>query len=142
MQGLMSAVPIKMSERKRGVKQGAVLFLSGIMLVPLLGILTVASHAPPFAVGIMALITYLGGVLRMLYALLFESGNVQAADESIIPTFVSKITSGKKTKELLPASAAADLNYNPPIVNWRDTNDLEVPPSVTDETTKLLYREK
>lgn len=141
-QGLMKSAPVKMSERKRGIKQGALLTLSSFILVPLISIVTIAVHAEPFLVAIIAILTFWGGILRMLYALLFESSTVEAADESVIPAFIGKLSSGRKKRELPPADITSSPNYAPPAVNWRDTNDLAVPPGVTDETTKLLYRDK
>lgn len=139
-QGLMRTTPVKMSERKRGVKQGAVLFFSGMMIVPLLMIIAVVTHAGPVVPMIAAILTFLGGFLRMIYALLFESGNVEAVDESIIPAFVGKMKSSERKE--LPADITASPNYDPPIVNWRDTNDLMAPPSITDQTTRSLYKDK
>jgi hypothetical protein len=141
-QALQKTQTPKMSERKRGLKQGATLFLSGIVIVPILIIIfTEIIHLGPALPVITAIIAFLGGFLRMIYALFFESKNVEAKDESILPEFIRKnLPSDKQARPLPPAGNIPNANYVPP-VNWRDTNDLSAPPpSVTDETTKLFKR--
>ena len=63
------------------------LFLSGALIVPLLGIIVVGIlNFEGYIVGIAALLTFLGGILRMLYALLFESSN--PGDETLEDTII------------------------------------------------------
>lgn len=128
--------------RKRGVKQGAVLLLLGAIIVPLIGIIAVASHSEPWFMILIAVLTFWGGILRMLYAALFESKTAPAENESIIPAFLGKRLSSKKAKELPPAQSIPVSTYVPPKTpDWRNTtNDLVAPPSVTDETTKFLTK--
>src|SRR4029079_11620336 len=68
--------PKEMSAKKKGVRQGAMLFLLGAILVPILGIIASYSNNafPEILTGIAALICFLGGPLRMLFAGLFEEG--------------------------------------------------------------------
>ena len=142
-QELIKSPPVKMSERRRGIKQGAALLLSGIILVPLVGIITAALNAPPFAVALTALATFIGGIVRMIYALLFEAGDVEAVHESLIPAFISeKMSSGNKKNKLPPADITDKPDYESPATLNRNTNELIYPPSVTDETTRLLKRGK
>src|SRR5437588_6768377 len=69
----------KVSPRKRGVKQGALIFLLGILLVPVLAVFT---NFAPGRLGIMfefflilsAILCFVGGPLRMLFAAIFEEG--------------------------------------------------------------------
>src|ERR1700686_3170074 len=69
----------RISPRRRGVKQGALLMLIGAVLVPLLGVF---SSFAPFSIGkafeffaaTAAILCFLGGPLRMLFAALFEEG--------------------------------------------------------------------
>ena len=67
------------SPRRRGVKQGAILMLIGAILVPIFGVMS--GFAPgrlenvfAFFAAISALICFLGGPLRMLFAAIFEEG--------------------------------------------------------------------
>src|SRR6266576_4733532 len=65
------------SPRRRGVKQGALLMLIGAILVPIFGVMS--GFAPgrlenvfAFFAALSAIICFLGGPLRMLYAAIFE----------------------------------------------------------------------
>ncbi len=134
-----------MSPKKRGIKQGALLFLSGVLIVPLLGIIIVGiMNFEGYIVGIAALLTFLGGVLRMLYALLFESNN--PGDETLEDTLIEtrqKLFSKKSTVNALPPQQSIPVaNYVPPAAgHWRDTNELQ-PKSITENTTKLLEHDE
>jgi hypothetical protein len=66
----------EISPRKRGVRQGGILMLSGILLVPILGVLShyADSNFLELLVAIAALLCFVGGPLRMIYAALFEEG--------------------------------------------------------------------
>src|SRR5205814_7695063 len=68
--------PIPISPRRKGVKQGAVLLLSGAVIVPILGVLASFSNAafPQILAALAAIICFVGGPFRMLYAALFEEG--------------------------------------------------------------------
>src|SRR5215470_13590943 len=68
--------PVVMSPRRKGVKQGAVLLLSGAVIVPILGTLASFSQAtfPQILTALAAIICFIGGPFRMLYAALFEEG--------------------------------------------------------------------
>src|SRR6267143_5843726 len=65
------------SPRRKGVKQGALLMLIGAILVPILGLMS--GFAPgrlenvfAFFAALSAIICFVGGPLRMLYAAIFE----------------------------------------------------------------------
>ena len=143
---LQKTEPNGQSVRRRGIKQGAALTLSSFILVPVVTMFSIALHAQPFLTVLIAILTFWGGILRMLFALLFESNTAQAEDESLLPAFIrdqirnQNISSGKRKKSRLPIETTENLNYMPPATNWRDTNDLIAPPSVTEETTKLLQK--
>ena len=72
--------PVQISPRKRGVKQGGLLLLSGILLVPILGMFASFSSSsfPQMMAILAALICFIGGPLRMLYAAVFEEGAPRA----------------------------------------------------------------
>lgn len=133
------------SPKKRGIKQGALLFLSGALIVPLLGIIVVGIlNFEGYIVGIAALLTFLGGILRMLYAILFESSH--PGDETLEDTIIEtkqKLFSKKSNANALPPQQSIPVsNYVPPTAgNWRDTNDLQ-PSSITENTTKLLENDE
>ncbi len=67
------------SPRRKGVKQGVLLMLIGAVLVPLLGLFSsfapfMISRAFEFFAATAAIICFIGGPLRMLFAAIFEEG--------------------------------------------------------------------
>src|SRR5215210_5712553 len=55
------------SPRRRGYKQGALMLLIGMIVTPLLGVLTDIGF-PEVLVAITAIICFWGGIIRMIYA--------------------------------------------------------------------------
>lgn len=129
------------SPRKEGLRRGGKLTMLGLIIVPLLIIITELFDFHPAFVISVAILTFWGGILRMVYARLFESAYPNEIDvEQKTLSFVKKIT-GKKTSALPPQSISVS-SYAPPTANnWRDTNDLPQS-SVIDNTTKLLEKDK
>lgn len=132
------------SPRRRGVMQGTFIFLLSFLIVPLVAIICMALTIGPEPVAITAILLTVGGLLRIAYALMFESGvsggnnleqNVMAAPQNL---FAGK----KEAGELPPAQSIPTSAYAPPGTGrWRETNELETPGSVTDSTTKLLHQD-
>src|SRR6266576_1214234 len=67
------------SPRRKGVKQGVLIMLIGVLLVPIFGVM--AGFAPGrlqdffgFWAALTAIICFVGGPLRMLFAAIFEEG--------------------------------------------------------------------
>ena len=133
--------PVVMSPRRKGVKQGGMLLLSGAVLVPILGVFASFSSAafPQILAALAAIICFIGGPLRMLYAALFEEGAPRRV-----------LTYGP------PPMAPQQPQFGPPRQNvalppppartpaaWRrpNTAELATPPSVTENTTRLLDKE-
>ncbi|HSK71915.1 MAG TPA: zinc ribbon domain-containing protein [Pyrinomonadaceae bacterium] len=145
-QYLASNKPKGMLPRKKGLKQGAMLFFSGILLVPLLAIIVVGIlEFEGYLVGIVALLTFLGGILRMIFALLFESSDPseKTLEENVYESAQTLLNKKQEAKGLPPQQSIPTSAYVPPTAgNWRDTNDLQNPSSVTEETTRLLELEK
>lgn len=134
------------SPRRRGVKQGAFIVLLTLLIVPLVAMLSMAIRIGPGIAGFTAVLLTVGGLLRIVYALMFESGipGGKTLEEKVLggtPILASKENAG----ELPPAQSIPVNIYAPPpgAGHWRDTNDLEqTPGSVTDGTTKLLEKEE
>jgi len=130
------------SPRRRGVKQGALIILLGVLLVPILGVFS--GYAPgrlsnvfEFFTAISALLCFLGGPLRMLFAAIFEEG---APSTHFTPPMSYKIPNAMPPASVsaLPPAPAAN-----PVSQWRrpDTGEMQPRASVTDSTTQLLDRE-
>lgn len=126
---------------RRGVKQGLVLWMIGAFVLPLLA----TTDAPKSVMGAAAVVFFVGGFLRMLYALLFHEAQQRASSQpshtqdsmSAPAALTAKFQKSKRniTPPVLPAA---------PVVNrldttrHRTTGQLVQPPSVTEHTTRLL----
>ncbi len=136
----------KDSPRKRGIKQGAMIMLVGMLLiVPLLAMMHIITDTEPFVMAIAAIISFWGGVLRIIYAYLFESKfpTGKTLEENIIASTQNFIGHRQHQQALPPQQSFPVTNYAPPPAgSWHTTNDLVQPPSVTDQTTKFLEKEK
>ena len=129
------------SPRRRGVKQGALLMLIGLLLVPMLGVMS--AFAPgrlenvfAFFAALSAIVCFIGGPLRMLFAAIFEEGG---KSQQFYPT-------SSYMPPAVPPPRARVSALPPPAVNtepWKarpQTAEILQPPSVTDHTTKLLEK--
>ena len=133
--------PVPISARRKGVKQGALLLLSGIVLVPLIGVM--ASFGNSTFLEIMtafaAIICFIGGPLRMLYAAVFEEGAPSPVRMYGAPPVANPQFGPPIQHHALPPP--------PPVrtaAGWRsrpNTAELVSPPSVTENTTRLLEKE-
>jgi len=133
--------PVPVSPRKRGVKQGGLLLLSGAVIVPILGVFGSYSHSGflEILMALASIICFLGGPLRMLFAAVFEEG------------------APKPVRMYGPAPMPAPQQFGPhvqspalpppparPQPRWRPrptTAELVNPPSVTENTPRLLEKE-
>lgn len=133
----------KDSQRKRGIKQGAMIMLIGCLLVvPIISIMFPFLRFPPFVIPIAAVASFMGGLLRIIYAYMFESAEDSANtfEQNIIAS-AQKLKGKKSNQNALPPQQSIPVtDYVPAAGSWRETNDL-VQPSVTEGTTKLLQKE-
>lgn len=128
---------------RRGVKQGAFLFLLSFLVVPLIAMISIALNAEPYAVFASAIILGVGGILRAFYALMFEPKELPY--HLIEGVSDSHSMNAASLRSALPGSSSVPAAaYAPPTTGkWLDTNDLNrEPDSVTDTTTKLLVRDQ
>lgn len=130
--------PREMSARRKGVRQGAALFLAGTVMVPLLGVINSFTHGPTLLdilVPLAAIIFFLGGLMRMLFAALFEEGapkHHQIVSTSYAPIPVSQAAHAPAS--LPPAQSNAATGWRP----RPNTAEIRQPSSVTENTTRLL----
>jgi hypothetical protein len=141
--------PGQMSPRSRGTRQGAMLMLSTLVVVPVVAILGVAMlDLPGELVAVAAIICAMGGFLRMMYALLFESNEVaelpapsqQYVPPASVPNYLGAGTTHAQ-------SALPPQQQGTPVPAYRtprrfDTGEIVPPPSVTDHTTRLLDKQQ
>lgn len=136
--------PAELSPRQKGVRQGAMLMLSTLLVVPLLAIFGVAMLGfPGEFVALGAVFCPMGGLLRILYALMLESNVKPSAappraayvPPPTIPDYLGGAALPPSQGAPIPAQARAARRYN--------TGELIEPPraSVTDHTTRLLEKQ-
>jgi hypothetical protein len=139
----------ELSPRQKGIRQGAMIMLLTLLVVPLFAIFGVALLGMPGELVALAAVGLpVGGFLRIIYALLYES-NVPALPEappqpSYIPppTIPNYLGTPPQQSHILPPRQAAPIPTpaRPPRYN---TGELVEPPraSVTDHTTRLLDKQ-
>ncbi|HUQ33945.1 MAG TPA: hypothetical protein VM095_17625 [Pyrinomonadaceae bacterium] len=135
-----------LSPRRRGVKHGVVMMLFGTVIVPVLGILNSyqdKTASLEILVAISAVIFFAGGLMRILYALLFESAASGAAHDAeaaqLSPVKPAELNAPSRAAALPPAQSIPVPDYTPRRMN---TAELVRPPSVTENTTRLLDEDK
>lgn len=131
-----------LSPRRAGVKQGVVMMLMGTVIVPVLGILNSYQDSTTFLeilVAISAVVFFAGGLMRILYALLFESSAPSVKLDASSPLTPAELGEARRVSALPPAQNIAAANFTPRRMN---TAELVRPPSVTENTTRLLDEEK
>lgn len=124
------------SARARGVRQGAALFLLGILIVPILGVLynIAGGGFLELMLPLSAIICFVGGLMRMLFAAVFEEGRPRIR---VMPPGYAPPLVGMPAQALPPASANAGAVWRPRTA----TAELARPPSVTENTTRLLDKD-
>lgn len=145
--GALPEFAVKMDEstesaRKKGLKKGGKLLIAGMILVPVLAVFAANDLLiNEVIVALAAIITFWGGVLRMLYAGIFEGSESSTLEEKAVRAS-QKMFSRNQERPALPAQQTNPASsYVPPQAgSWRETKDL-VQPSVTEETTKFLKKE-
>ena len=132
------------SARRKGVKQGVLLMLIGAVLVPIFGVMS--GFAPgrlenvfAFFAALSAIICFVGGPLRMLFAAIFEEG---AKPQYVAPSsyMPQVLPPPARVSALPPPAVNQPINTQP----WRErsqTSEIMQPPtSVPDHTTRLLEK--
>ena len=135
--------PVQISPRRKGVKQGGLLLLSGVLLVPILAMFASFSSSvfPQMLAILAAIVCFIGGPLRMFYAAVFEEG----APKPIRPygsPFPMHVPQQFVPHAPGPALPPPPVRQPP---SWRsrpNTAELANPPSVTENTTRLLDKEE
>lgn len=130
-----------LSPRSKGVRQGALLMLSTLIVVPVIAIMGVGVLDLSGAiVALAAVLCVIGGLLRMIYALMMEDPYPQIETNQMTPYAppgAPQFGGSGRNAALPPAS----IN---PASGWRPrpiTSELVHPPSVTENTTRLLDKD-
>ncbi len=101
------------SMRKNGLKLGGKMIMGGLILVPLLGILSEIFRLNPVFAGLAALICFWGGFLRMIYAAIFEGNETESLEQKVL-RFFKKHIKRQKTPAALPQESVnyANVSYS------------------------------
>jgi len=133
------------SPRLKGVRQGGLVILMGMFIVPFLIFMGEELNLVPEEVPMAAaLICFLGGFLRVVYAMLFEDGPLRR--KTLPATYANAqaatpwLSAGARRETALPPAESVPANaYVPPRA---DTSEIAPrPPSVTENTTRFLDKQ-
>jgi hypothetical protein len=132
-------VPKQLSPRRRGYRQGALMMLLSLIATPLMAILTEAG-LPELLIPLTAILFFWGGIIRIIYARVFEEAGVSPLPHVIPPVYLPP--TGPQAQFGAGASQTAlPAQRGMPASGWRqptNTAELVPPPSVTENTTRLL----
>lgn len=129
-----------LSPRSKGVRQGALMMLSTLFIVPVMAIILVGIlDGPGELVALAAVTCFVGGLLRMIYALMMEDAYPQV-NVNHMPTYApptpQQFDQPQRNVALPPASVNTTSSWRRPT-----TSELVRPPSVTENTTRLLDKD-
>lgn len=140
------AGPRKLSPRQRGIRQGAMMMLCTMLIVPLVAIIGVAMmNLPGEIAGIAAVTCFVGGLLRIIYAIMLEDSEAPASDSDQLAPYAPPQGAPLYMNPSAPRAAALPphqqgfgaADYRPP--RRPETGEVaQRPPSVTENTTRLL----
>lgn len=143
-------VPRQLSPRQKGIRQGAMMMLSTLVIVPIVIFLGVAMLGfDGVLIPLAGSLCIMGGLLRMLYAVFFESDfqpELPSAAPAYVPppsppNYLGTPTPQQHNNALPPPQAqpVTAPTFRPPRY---DTGELPPPASsVTDHTTRLLEKQ-
>jgi hypothetical protein len=118
------------------------MMLSTILIVPVIAIIStfILGH-PEILVSLTAMGLFLGGLFRILYALIMEDANPQMNFDQVAghaPSPLAQFNQPAHNAALPPAAANPGMSWRP----RPNTAEIYQPPSVTENTTRLLDKDK
>jgi hypothetical protein len=134
-----------MTPRRRGVRQGGLMMILGMIITPLLAILHEAIRLPEAFAILSAVLFFWGGFLRILYAAIFQEGELRRGKQGVQlpyvpPTIPNQIGAARSDAAGLPPGQGGMRapSFMPPRGN---TAEIVSPPSVAEHTTRLLDKQ-
>ncbi|HEY0729986.1 MAG TPA: hypothetical protein VGD38_18010 [Pyrinomonadaceae bacterium] len=126
-----------LSPRRKGIRRAAkLMFFSGVLFPIFLVISLAFDEGGPMVI---PFIVFFIALVMMLYARLFSDNTVPITNQTSLPNQAAQTSAlGSPARGSLPA--AGDMPM-PPIGRQVRTNELAQPPSVTENTTRLLDNE-
>lgn len=123
---------------RKGVGQGLAIFLFGLVLITVLAILRDIIFVPQVLIKIAALVFCLGGIIRMCYPYIFNTGASPKTTGQPLPleaAATQKLSDNSAVRNALP-----EAEIYPPMIELKsfDTARVAQPISITEYTTKSL----
>lgn len=135
----------KISPRRKGVQQGVALIFLAAVLAPLFAALNEFTGFPELFAVMVAIIGFIGGPLRIIYATILEEGAPKKVymtphQQPVMPAFQPP----QRDSGDMSMGRALPPQQSVPPPQWRrpDTSELMNRPSVTENTTKLLDKQE
>jgi hypothetical protein len=132
----------ELSPRQLGTRQGTMLMFSTLLIVPVVSLISVFIIGwQELLIPLSALLTFVGGLLRIIYARLYEDdtpGLKQASTTYDPPLSPAQLNAGLRGSALPPPQSIPVPTFAPRRANTAEL----VPPSITENTTKLLDEDK
>jgi hypothetical protein len=127
------------SARERGIRQGIMLMLLTAFIVPMTAILAKLGIMPKEFVALAAIFCAVGGFIRFIYALMMEEG-AKKGKPSLPPAYnpammQSHLHAGPTHTALPPRQSIPAGEFGR---RRTETAEMVQPPSVTENTTRLL----
>jgi zinc-ribbon domain len=126
------------SARNRGIRQGAMLMLLTALIVPVSAMLAKIGILPREFIALAAILCSVGGFMRLVYAIMFEEGapsRKHAAPVFNAPAGAAQLHSRTVPGALPPQQSRPASDFGR---QRGETADMAQPPSVTENTTRLL----
>jgi zinc-ribbon domain len=123
----------RQSPRRQGVRQGVILLFISMVFMPLITL--IGKGRGEF----LPMIFLMAGLMRILYAVIFQEGAPRKKKQDNSLSYVAPITTelGTATRgRALPSSQSMPASVFS--ARRMDTAEMVSPPSVTEQTTKLL----
>jgi hypothetical protein len=137
VESMMQYEPAPATPRRKGVRLGGKLMLFGIFLGPALAMLSQLIGTPE-ELGLLGVMVFMAGMLRLIYALIFEDGPFRRSKlqpQAYAPPAPTQFAPPYQASALPPSQSMPARGYVSPRT---DTAEILYRPSVTEGTTRLL----
>lgn len=135
------------SARNRGIRQGVMLMLLTALVVPVSALLSRLGLVPREFIALAVLICPIGGFLRLVYALMFEEGTRKRKPAATAPPAYNTQATPAQFRQAHAEASALPPQQSRPASDFYsgrriETAEMARPPSVTENTTRLLDNAK
>ena len=124
----------RQSPRRQGVRQGVILLFISMVFMPLINLIGRPSGE------FLPMIFLMAGLMRILYAVIFQEGASRKKKQDNSQPYVAPITTDQLGTATRAPALPPSQSVSASVFSARrmDTAEMVSPPSVTEHTTKLL----